>query len=125
MDYQLDIITINQIPSNVFVCNGSNGKPFNYIHKYTYNNGLIFIIGADELITSLTNIIEKMQFDMDTMNYAESAYELQLYYQDYLGIYNDYKYFCKMFDYYTANQQLINEVIEYYTEDESEEVYDF
>ncbi len=126
MDYQLEIININQIPFNVFVCNNSNGKEFKYIHKYTFNNGLNFIIGDYELINSPSTLVEKMQFDMDTMKYADSAYELQLYYQDYLGIYYDYKHCYKMFDYYTKNQELIQEVIDYYYEDDNsidEEVY--
>ena len=131
MDYQLEIIYREQIPSNVYF-HGKN-ENYQYIHQFTFNNGLTFVIGSNKYSSPPKDIIESMEFTMDTvLKYNYSAYELQLYYQDYLGIFYSYKDCTKIFDYYTNNEHLIRQVIEYYNEYnyedndiEVEEVYDF
>jgi hypothetical protein len=115
MNYQLDIITKDQIPSNVYF--HSNNKNYQYIHQFNFSNGLTFVIGSDKYSSPPTDSIESMKFTIDiVLKYNQSAYELQLYYQDYLGIFYSYKDCTKIYDYYTNNEHLINEVIEYYSD---------
>lgn len=84
---------------------------------YNFTNGLKFIIGTNNSDTSIKDVVEAMDFTIDiVLKYSISAYELQLYYQDYLDIFYSYKECTKIFDYYTNNEHLIREVIEYYTE---------
>jgi hypothetical protein len=123
MDYQLDIISHDQIPSNVYFHN--KNENYQYIHKYNFSNGLTFIIGSNKYSSPPTYIIEPLQFTIDiVLKYTETAYELQLYYQDYLGIFNSYKDCTKIFDYYTNNEHLIREVIEYYSNYNNYDYYD-
>lgn len=115
MNYTTQLISYYMIPSNVYL-HGKNDN-YTYIHMYNFTNGLKFIIGTNNSDTSIKDVVEAMDFTIDiVLKYSISAYELQLYYQDYLDIFYSYKECTKIFDYYTNNEHLIREVIEYYTE---------
>jgi hypothetical protein len=127
MNFQIEIINKEQIPSNVYF-HGKN-ENYQYIHLFKFSNGLKFVIGSNKYSSPVTDIIEAMLFTMDiVLKYSDSPYELQIYYQDYLGMFCSYRDCVKIFDYYTNNEQLIRDVIEYYSDyynDDEEEVYNF
>ena len=132
MNYELTIISLDQLPPNVYFHN--ENEHYQYIHQYKFSNGLIFVIGSNKYSSPPKDIIESMEFTMDiVLKYNYSAYELQLYYQDYLGIFYSYRDCTKIFDYYTNNEHLVRQVIEHYSQynyddnydEEVEEDYDF
>jgi hypothetical protein len=51
MNYQLDIINKEDIPSNVYF-HGKN-ENYQYIHKFKFSNGLTFVIGTESSGTSV------------------------------------------------------------------------
>lgn len=129
MNYQIEIINKEQIPSNVYF-HGKN-ENYQYINLFKFSNGLKFVIGSQKYSSPVIYIIEAMKFTIDiVLKYSDSPYELQIYYQDYLGMFNSYRDCVKIFDYYNNNEQLIRDVIEYYSEyyyddNDEEEVYNF
>ena len=126
MNYETEIITREQIPSNVYF--HDKNENYKYIHMYKFINGLTFVIGSNNYLVYIGEIITAMNNTIDiVLKHSISAYELQLHYQDYLGVFCSYKDCTKIFDYYNDNEYLIRQIIEYYTEYcyEVEEVYDF
>ncbi len=121
MDYQINLITRSQIPSNMFLC-GEDEDEWKFIHKFEFNNGLIYIIGSSYRIYSVDEIIENLEFDFRTANeYNNNAEELQEYYKDEFDMYYKYSICQKIWNYYNNNKQLIQEVIDYYkSESEAE-----
>jgi hypothetical protein len=116
MDYQINLITRSEVPPHIFLC-GENDKPdFRYIHKFEFNNGLVYIIGSYYRIYSVDDIIENIESDFRTANeYNNNAEELQEYYKDEFDMHYKYSICLKIWNYYNNNKQLIKEVIDYYS----------
>jgi hypothetical protein len=126
MNYETEIITQEQIPSNVYF--HDKNENYKYIHMYKFTNGLTFVIGSNNYLVYIGEIVNAMNNTINiVLKHSISAYELQLHYQDYLGVFCSYKDCIKIFDYYNDNEHLIRQIIKYYTEYyyEVEEVYDF
>ena len=120
MNYKTEIITLEQIPSNVYF--HDKNKNYKFIHMYTFTNGLIFVIGSNNYLVYIAEIVKAINFNIDiVLRHSISAYELQLNYQDYHSIFCSYKDCTKIFDYYNDNEHLIREVVEYYTKHYYEE----
>jgi hypothetical protein len=124
MNYETEIITREQIPSNVYF--HDKNKNYKYIHMYKFTNGLEFVIGSNNYLVYIGEIVNAMNSNINiVLKHSISAYELQLNYQDYHSIYCSYKDCTKIFDYYTDNKHLIREVVEYFTEHYNEEAENY
>ncbi len=122
MDYELDIITRKQIPSNIFLCGENDEKDFDYIHKYQFNNGLTYIIGSNNYIESPKDFIENMEFEMKTvLEENNNPDELQQYYKDNFDIFYYYRDCEKIWNYYKNNEHLIKQIIEFYKDTDNED----
>ncbi len=119
MDYELEIISRNQIPSDIFLCGENDEKDFEFIHQYKCSNGLTVIIGSNFLINSPSEIVENIELDLETLNTINSPEELQEYYKDNYDIFYHYRDCVKIFKYYKNNEQLIKQVIDYYKENDN------
>ncbi len=126
MDYQINLITRSQIPPHIYLCGEDDDPDFKYIHQFEFNNGLVYIIGSNSLIKSVDEIIENLEFDFRTANeYNNDAGELQEYYKDEFDIYYKYSVCLKIWSYYNINKQLIQEVIDYYTNSDNDSLSDY
>ncbi len=122
MEYKQEIITHKQVPFNMYVCDESIEEP-THIYKYEFSNGLVYYVSTDKQNLTPKDLIESIEFNMDTvLKYNDSAYELQIYYSDYLGLSYDYKECYKIFTYYTDNKERLEEMIESYREELEQEV---
>ncbi len=126
MDYQINLITRSQIPPHIYLCGEDDDPDFKYIHQFEFNNGLVYIIGSNSLIKSVDEIIENLEFDFRTANeYNNDAGELQEYYKNEFDIYYKYSVCLKIWSYYNINKQLIQEVIDYYTNSDNDSLSDY
>ncbi len=119
MDYSIQIIQRDQVPSNIYLCGEEDSdKDFKYIHLFEFNNGFKFVIGSNNRIYSINEIIENIEFDFRiTTEYNNSPDELQEYYRDEFDIFYKYKICKKIWNHYNNNKQLIQEIIDYYKEE--------
>ena len=46
MEYDLNIISRNMVPNNIYLCKRGNNMEWEAIHKYVFNNNLEFYIGS-------------------------------------------------------------------------------
>jgi hypothetical protein len=121
MNYEINIITRKQVPSDIYLCGENDKQDFRYIHLFEFENGLKYVIGSYNYINTVEEIIENLEFDFRTANeYNNNPDELQEYYKNEFDIYYKYSICNKIWNYYNNNKQLIKEVIEYYkTDDEN------
>ncbi len=119
MEYELEIILRNQIPSDSFLCGENDEKDFEFIHQYKFSNGLTVIIGSNFLINSPSEIVENIELDLETINTINSPEELQEYYKDNYDIFYHYRDCVKIFKYYKNNELLIKQIIDYYKENDN------
>ena len=122
MDYEISIITRNQIPSEIFLCGEDDKDDFKYIHLFEFNNGFNFVIGSNNRIYDVEEIIETLETDFNvTTEYNKDPDELQEYYKDEFDIFYKYRTCEKIWNYYNNNKQLIKDIIDYYKYEEVEE----
>ncbi len=114
MNYDLNIITRSQIPSHIYLCDNTYNNDWAMIHRFDFENGLMYIIGSHNPINSPTDIIENMEYDIRTVLNCTNPDELQEYYEDEFGMHYKYKDCVKIWNYYHDNQHLINQVINSY-----------
>ena len=79
MNYTINIITREQIPSNIYLCDGFKND-WEMIHSFEFENGLQYIIGSNHPISSVELIIEDMSHDLECVLNTNDASELQDYY---------------------------------------------
>jgi hypothetical protein len=119
MDYNINIITRAQIPSNIYLCDGFN-KDWDMIHSFEFENGLQFIIGSNNPISSPEFIIEDMNQELECVLNTENASQLQEFYYSNFDIFINYYDCVKIWNYYNDNKHLITEIINAYdNKDES------
>ena len=125
MDYEISIITRNQIPSEIFLYDEydkDDKDDFKYIHLFEFNNGINFGIGSNYRIYDVEEIIETLETDYNiTTEYNKDPDELQEYYKDEFDIFYKYRTCEKIWNYYYNNKQLIKDIINYYKYEEVEE----
>ena len=118
MDYNLNIISRNQIPADLYLCERSKNKEWELIHLFEFDNGLKCILGAN-FTQQVDDIIESIKNEMDYIINIDTPDELQEYYYNEFESFYKYKDCVKIWNYYHSNQNLIREVINSYnTEDE-------
>ncbi len=122
MDYNINIITRNQIPSNIYLCDGIN-KDWNMIHSFEFENGLQFIIGSNYPISSAELIIEDISQELECVLNKNDINELQNYYYNTFENFIKYNDCCKIWNYYHNNQHLIREIINSFNNDEGYKEY--
>jgi hypothetical protein len=118
MDYDLNIISRNKIPSDIYLCERSKDKEWELIHLFEFDNGLKCILGAN-FTQQVEDIIECIKNEFEYIINIDSPDELQEYYQNEFESFYKYKDCVKIWNYYHSNQNLIREVINSYNyEDE-------
>ena len=118
MDYNLNIISRNQIPADLYLCERSKNKEWELIHLFEFENGLKCILGAN-FTQQVDDIIESIKNEMDYIINIDTPDELQEYYYNEFESFYKYKDCVKIWNYYHSNQNLIREVINSYNiEDE-------
>ena len=125
MDYQIQLITRDQIPSNIYLC-GENDEPdFRYIHLFEFNNGFKIVYGSYNRIYHVKDIIEDIELEFRiTTEYNNSPADLQEYYQDEFDMNYKYKNCEKIWNHYNNNKQLIQDIIDYYNNLQLESEYE-
>ncbi len=117
MNYELNIITRDMIPRNIYLCD--NGKDeWNKINYFDFDNGFKCVIGASRYLSG-KDAIESMKDEMDYVLQNESPEELQQYFYDNFENFINYSNCVKIYNYYYENEGLIKEV--YYTYFDKEE----
>ena len=124
MNYDLNIIIRSQVPSHIFLCYNTYNKDWAMIHKFDFENGLMYIIGSHIPIGSPEEIIEYMKNDLECIIDKNDPEELQEYYKDEFDMHYKYKDCVKIWNYYHNNQHLINQVINSYNNIEVDEGID-
>ena len=76
MDYNLNIISRNQIPSDIYLCERSKNKEWELIHLFEFENGLKCILGAN-FTQQVDDIIESIKNEMDYIINIDTPDELQ------------------------------------------------
>jgi hypothetical protein len=115
MDYDLNIITRDMIPSDIFLCERSNKKDWEMIHFYEFENGLKYVIGSNFPIRSAEELIENIECDMRIiLDCCNNPAELQEYYKDEFDMFYKYKDCEKIWNYYNKNKTLLKELIDSY-----------
>jgi len=117
MDYNLNIISRDQIPADMYLCERSNNREWELIHLFEFNNGLKYILGAN-FPQQVDDIIECINNDIDHVIGSNSPDELQEYYYKEFESFYKYKDCVKIWNYYHSNHNLIREVIQSYNTDE-------
>ncbi len=113
MEYQINIITRSQIPSNIYLCSDNEdiNKDWKIIHSFEFKNGLQYIIGSNHPISYPELIMEEMAHNLECCLNTSDAAELQTFYYNNFNNFIKYKDCCKIWDYFQNNQHLIIEVI--------------
>ena len=117
MDYYLNIISRDQIPANMYLCERSDNKEWELIHLFEFDNGLKCILGAN-FPQQVEDIIETIKNEMDYIININSPDELQEYYYNEFESFYKYKDCVKIWNYYHSNKYLIREVVQSYNTDE-------
>ncbi len=122
MNYELNIITRNMIPNNIYLCD--NGKDdWNKINYFEFENGLKCVIGANRYLSG-KDAIESMKDEMDYILENDSPEELQQYFYDNFENFISYSDCVKIFNYYNENEDLIKETYyTYFDKEDMEEEY--
>ena len=124
MDYEISIITRNQVPSEFFLCGEDDKEDFKYIHLFEFNNGFNYVIGSYNKINTIEEVIEILENDFNiTTEYNKDPDELQEYYKNEFDIYCKYRVCEKIWNYYNINKELIKDIIDYYKVDNIDASY--
>ena len=78
MNYEINIITRDMIPSNIYLCNIDEWTKINH---FKFENGLQCIVGANRHLSS-KDAIESIKDELDNVFGTNSPEELQQYYYD-------------------------------------------
>ncbi len=113
MNYNLNIISRDQIPDNMYLCEQTNDKEWELIHLFEFDNGLKCILGAN-FPQQVEDIIETLENEIDYIIDIDNPDELQEYYYNEFESFYKYKDCVKIWNYYHSNQNLIREVINSY-----------
>ncbi len=112
MECDLQVITRDQIPSDIYLSATGDEKDWRFIHLGKFKNGLLCIYGSGYPEHPKT-LIETTKDEMDYVIKTENPDILQQYYYDNFSDFKSYKDCIKIWDYYHNNKKLIDEV--YYT----------
>jgi hypothetical protein len=118
MNYEINIITRDMIPSNIYLCNIDEWTKINH---FKFENGLQCIVGANRHLSS-KDAIESINDELDNVLENNNPEELQQYYYDNFENFISYSDCVKIFNYYYENEVLIKEA--YYTYFDREENYE-
>jgi hypothetical protein len=110
MEYTVNIITRNEIPNNIYLCEGID-KDWDMIHSFEFKNGLKYIIGSNNSITSAELIIEDISHEFELVLNKNDPADYQSYYYNTFNEFINYKDCCKIWNYYHDNMNLIKELI--------------
>ncbi len=109
MQYELNIITREQIPDELYLCENTKDKEWRTIHLIEFDNGLKCVQGS-YYPQQAKDIIESIKDEMDYIINIESPDELQEYFYDIFDNFTSYKNCIKIWNYYHNNRNLIEEV---------------
>jgi hypothetical protein len=109
MNYEFNIITIDMIPSNIYLCDKDDWTKINY---FEFANGLECVIGANRYLSG-KDAIESIKNELDYVLENNNPEELQQYFYDNFENFISYSDCVKIYNYYYKNEGLIKEV--YYT----------
>lgn len=118
MNYELNIITRDMIPSNIYLCGKNDEKDWTKINYFEFDNGLECVIGANRYLSG-KDAIESMKDELDYVLENNSPEELQQYFYDNFENFIPYSDCVKIFNYFYENKELIKEA--YYTYFDKEE----
>ncbi len=105
MNYELNIITRDMIPNNIYLCD--NGKDdWNKINYFEFDNGLKCVIGAGRYLSG-KDAIESIYDEMDYVLENNNPEELQKYFYDNFDNFISYSDCVKIYNYYYENEGLI------------------
>ncbi len=120
MDYDLNIISRNQIPTDIYLCENTKEKDWDMIHLVEFENGLKCVQGS-YYPQQAKNIIESIKDELDYIIDINSPEELQEYFYDNFDNFKNYKDCVKIWNYYHNNKYLIEEAYNSYFNEETEE----
>ena len=123
MNYDFDIITRDQIPSNIYLCNKNHENEWNKINYFEFNNGFKCIVGANNYLSgqdAIQSIKDEMKYVLENNN----PEELQHYFYENFESFISYTDCVKIYNYYSDNEDLINEVYYTYFDKEDSETED-
>jgi hypothetical protein len=118
MNYELNIITRDMIPSNIYLCGKTDEDDWTKINYFEFDNGLECVIGANRYLSG-KDAIESIKDELDYVLDNDNPEELQKYYYKNLENFIPYSDCVKIFNYYFENEPLIKEA--YYTYFDKEE----
>jgi hypothetical protein len=124
MEYELNIITRDQIPNNIYLCQNTKDKDWYMIHLVEFYNGLKCVQGS-YYPQQAKDIIENIKDEMDYIINTNSPDELQEYFYDNFNNFINYKNCVKIWNYYHNNKNLIEEVYGSYFNEENELISDY
>jgi hypothetical protein len=119
MDYELNIISRDQIPSDIYLCERSKEKEWELIHLVEFNNGLKCIQGSN-YPQEAKDIIDSIKNELDYIIDIDTPEELQEYYHDDFESFYKYKDCVKIWNYYHNNKDLIIEAYNSYFKEDSD-----
>ncbi len=117
MEYDLNIITRDMIPSDLYLCERDTKKDWEMIHFYEFENGLKYVIGSNFPIHSVEELIESMEHELNTIIECDDPGELQELYRNDYDMFYKYKDCEKIWNYYHKNHNLLRQVIESYNDE--------
>ncbi len=121
MDYNLSIISRDQIPNNIYLCGKNDKDEWQKINYFEFENGLKCVIGASRYLSG-KDAVESMKNELDYVLENDSPDALQKYFYENFENFISYSDCQKIFNYYTDNEELIKEA--YYTYFDKEESSD-
>ena len=110
MNYELDIITREQIPNSIYLCDGINDE-WSMIHRFKFDNELEFYIGSNRSIGNVDEAIEMLKNDYDTFIDFNSPSEIQEYFYNEIDMFVKYENCVKIYNYFHDNKERILEII--------------
>ncbi len=116
MDYELNIITRDQIPDVIYLCENTKDKDWRMIYLVEFENGLKCVQGS-YYHQQAKSIIESIKDEMDYIINMNSPDELQEYFYDNFDNFTNYKNCVKIWNYYHNNKYLIKDVYDSFFND--------
>lgn len=111
IDYDVNIITRDMVPTNIYLTKSFKDTDWAMIHRFTFDNSLEFYIGANFPITSIEEAIEHLRFDYEHFSNFESPEQIQEYFFDEYVQYIKYNDCMKIYDYFHINEKMIKNII--------------
>jgi hypothetical protein len=113
-NYTLSIISRDEIPEDIFLCERTKEKEWELIHQYEFSNGFKFIIGSNFPHEDFKDVVETLKFDYEMIKDLNSASELQQFYYHNFDNFIKYEDCDKIFNYIKKWSSQIEEILKEY-----------